>query len=211
MYIVCTTCPVYLFPFVLIVQRVMLGDSRYKLRISFLWMYVQLPFTICPTASNFLFNAIFSNNPKLSVYCENTCDLLRLYLKIKCTEIADLYLQLIIACDQNTQKVRKGVSRYIFVAAWRDGLRWRSLCALNVFLATNGGGWGGGEHTSLYVCVLWNASYGQLSVRIQATNKLLEKTKNYFICKVSFSKATGQTGKSGGLLFTDHWTRPAGI
>lgn len=50
--------------------------------------------------------------------------------------------------------MRKGVSRYIVVVAWRDGLRWRSLYALKVFLATNVGGWGVGQQTSLYVCVL---------------------------------------------------------
>ena len=211
MSVVCATCPVYLFLLVLIVQRVMLGDIMYKLRRSSLWMYVQLPFTICPTGSNFLFNTLFSNTPKLSVYCENMRDLPRLYLKIKFTEISDLFLQLFVTCDQNTQKVRKGVSRYISVAAWRDDLRWRSFCALNVFLATNGGGLGGGELTSLYVCVLWNASYGQLAVRIETTNKLIEKTKNYFICKVSVSKATGRIGKTGGPLFTEHWARPAGI
>jgi len=67
-------------------------------------MYVQLPVTICPTRTefNFLFNTLFSNTPKLSVHREHMRDLPRLYLKIKFTEITDLFLQLIITCDKKT-------------------------------------------------------------------------------------------------------------
>jgi hypothetical protein len=104
MSLVCAKCPVSLFLIDLIVQRVMLGDSAYKLLSSSLWMYVQLPVTICPTrtGSNFLFNTLFSNTPKLSVYCEHMRELPRLYLKIKFTEITHLFFQLIITCDEKT-------------------------------------------------------------------------------------------------------------
>jgi hypothetical protein len=50
----------------------------------------------------FLFNTLLSKTPKLSVYCEHMRDLPRLYLKIKFTEITDLFLQLIITCDKKT-------------------------------------------------------------------------------------------------------------